>query len=69
VALCHLYFSNITFQHIIGAISLVIISAALTLDKNPATQLNPETLQFEGVEPLLSYLVVNFASISLLAGL
>ena len=57
------------FQQIIGAIPLVILSAALTLDKNPATQLNPETLQFEGVEPLLSYLVVNFASISLLAGL
>lgn len=54
---------------IIGAIPLLILSAALTLDKNPATQLNPETLQFEGVEPLLSYLVLNFASISLLAGL
>ena len=54
---------------IIGAVPLLILSAALTLDKNPATQLNPETLQFEGVEPLLSYLVINFASICLLAGL
>jgi membrane protease YdiL (CAAX protease family) len=54
---------------IIGAIPLLILSAALTLDKNPATQLNPETLQFEGVEPLLPYLVINFASICLLAGL
>ena len=54
---------------IIGAIPLLILSAALTLDKNPATQFNPETLQFEGVEPLLSYLVINFASICLLAGL
>lgn len=54
---------------IIGAIPLLILSAALTLDKNPATQLNPETLQFEGVEPLLPYLVLNFASICLLAGL
>jgi len=57
------------FYQIIGVIPLLILSAALTLDKNPATQLNPETLQFEGVEPLLSYLVLNFASISLLAGL
>jgi len=54
---------------IIGAVPLLILSAALTLDKNPATQLNSETLQFEGVEPLLSYLVINFASICLLAGL
>jgi len=54
---------------IIGAIPLLILSAALTLDKNPATQFNPETLQFEGVEPLLPYLVLNFASICLLAGL
>lgn len=57
------------FYQIIGVIPILILSAALTLDKNPATQLNPETLQFEGVEPLLSYLVLNFASISLLAGL
>jgi membrane protease YdiL (CAAX protease family) len=57
------------FYQIIGAIPILILSAALTLDKNPATQFNPETLQFEGVEPLLSYLVLNFASISLLAGL
>ena len=57
------------FHQIIGAIPLLILSAALALDKNPATQLNPETLQFEGVEPLLSYLVINFASICLLAGL
>ena len=57
------------FYYIIGVIPTAILSAALTLDKNPATQLNPETLQFEGVEPLLSYLVLNFASISLLAGL
>ena len=57
------------FYQIIGAIPILILSAALTLDKNPATQLNPETLQFEGVEPLLSYLVLNFASLSLLAGL
>jgi len=57
------------FYQIIGAVPLLILSAALTLDKNPATQFNPETLQFEGVEPLLSYLVLNFASISLLAGL
>ena len=54
---------------IIGAIPVLILSAALTIDKNPATQLNPETLQFEGVEPLLPYLVLNFASICLLAGL
>ena len=57
------------FYQFIGVIPIVILSVALTLDKNPATQLNPETLQFEGVEPLLSYLVLNFASISLLAGL
>ena len=57
------------FYYIIGVIPTAILSAALTIDKNPATQFNPETLQFEGVEPLLSYLVLNFASISLLAGL
>jgi len=57
------------FYQIMGVIPIVILSVALTLDKNPATQLNPETLQFEGVEPLLSYLVLNFASIFLLAGL
>jgi membrane protease YdiL (CAAX protease family) len=57
------------FYPIIGVIPTAILSAALTLDKNPTTQLNPETLQFEGVEPLLPYLVLNFASICLLAGL
>jgi hypothetical protein len=57
------------FYQFMGVIPIVILSVALTLDKNPATQLNPETLQFEGVEPLLSYLVLNFASIFLLAGL
>lgn len=57
------------FCQIIGAIPVVILSVVLTLDQNPSTQLNPETFQFEGVEPLLSYLVMNFASIFLLAGL
>jgi membrane protease YdiL (CAAX protease family) len=57
------------FYQIIGAIPVVILGVVLTLDQNPSTQLNPETFQFEGVEPLLPYLVVNFVLISLLAGL
>ena len=57
------------FYLIIGVIPIVILNIVLTLDKNPATQFNPETVQFEGVEPLQYYLVVNFPSIFLLAGL
>ena len=54
------------FWQIIGSIPLGILVAVLTIDKNPATQFNPETLQFEGLQPLLPYLVLNFSLIALL---
>lgn len=57
------------FYQVIGIIPYAILSVALTIDSNPNTQFNSETLQFEGIGPLLPYLVVNFVLFSLLAGL
>ncbi|MDJ0648999.1 MAG: CPBP family intramembrane metalloprotease [Xenococcaceae cyanobacterium MO_188.B19] len=57
------------FYQIIGVIPFSVLSIMLTLDNDPATNLNPETLQLEGVAPLISYLVINFILISLLIGL
>ncbi len=57
------------FYQIIGVIPMVILGVSLTLDNDPATQLNPGTIQFEGIDPLFPYLVINFILISLLAGL
>lgn len=59
----------LVFYQIIGVIPLVILGGMLTLDNDPATQLNPETLQFEGISPLLPYIVTNIVFISLLIGL
>lgn len=57
------------FYQILGIIPFAILNATLILDGNSATQLNPQTLQFEGIESLLPYLAINFVLISLLAGL
>lgn len=57
------------FWQIIGIIPLGILASVLATDQNPATQFNLKTSQFEGVEPLLPYLVVNFLFTTLLAGL
>lgn len=57
------------FYQIIGIIPLVILGVSLTLDSDPATQINPETGQFEGIDPFLPYLTLNFVLVSLLIGL
>lgn len=57
------------FYQIIGCIPLAAIAIFLAGDRNPATNFNPLTLQFEGVDPLFSYLALNFLLLALLAGL
>jgi uncharacterized protein len=56
------------FYQVIGVIPVGILGAILALDNNSATRLNPTTFQFEGVEPLLPFIVINFVLISLLVG-
>jgi uncharacterized protein len=57
------------FYQIIGAVPLIILGSVLNLDAKPSTRFNSETFQFEGIDPLLPYLVLNFAAFSLLLGL
>ena len=59
----------IFFYQIIGAIPLAILMIGVMTDGNSATSINLETVQFEGVDPILLYLVINFLIISILAGL
>lgn len=57
------------FYQVIGAIPAVALITAITIDGNPNTQFNTETIQFEGVNPILSYLVLNWFLLALLVGL
>ncbi len=54
---------------LIGAIPLIILVVLLQNDQSPETKLNPQTLQIEGVDPLLQYLVLNFSFFCFLIGL
>jgi uncharacterized protein len=57
------------FYQFIGVIPLAILSISIILDNDSTTQLNPETFQFEGIEPLLPYLAINFLLVALFIGL
>ena len=57
------------FWQFIGAIPAGILVTFLMMDGDPSTQFHPETFQFEGVDPLWSYLAINFSFITLFIGL
>ncbi len=54
---------------VIGAIPFIILVVLLQNDQSPETKLNSQTLQFEGVDTLLQYLVLNFSFVCFLIGL
>lgn len=54
---------------VVGAIPLFILMAHVTMDNNPATSFDINTLHFEGVEPAVSYAALNFSFFTLLLGL
>jgi len=53
----------------LGNIPAVILILLVRSDKNPQTQFHAETSQFEGVNPLLTYLAVNFAFVMFILAL
>ncbi|MEO0456254.1 MAG: CPBP family intramembrane glutamic endopeptidase [Cyanobacteria bacterium P01_A01_bin.114] len=57
------------FWQVLGSIPLLGFVAALEADGDPATAFNPITLSFEGVAPLVPYLVLNASIILSLVGL
>jgi len=52
----------------IGAIPLGLLAGRLEADKDANTFFNPETLQFEGIDPVIGFGVMMFMSIPLLLG-
>jgi membrane protease YdiL (CAAX protease family) len=54
---------------VIGAIPFIILVVLLQNNQSPETKLNSQTLQFEGVDTLLQYLVLNFSFVCFLIGL
>ncbi len=54
---------------VIGSIPFIILVVFLQNDQSPETKLNPQTLQFEVVDSLLQYLVLNFSFVCFLIGL
>lgn len=54
---------------LVGSLPSLGLMFVLEADGDPATGFYPETMRFEGVEPIISYLVVSFSFIALLAGL
>ncbi len=59
----------IFFWQLLGSIPAVILVLKMTTDDDPNTEFNPDTLQFAGVDPIISYLVLSFSFVALLAGL
>ncbi|HRJ54208.1 MAG TPA: CPBP family intramembrane metalloprotease [Candidatus Thiothrix moscowensis] len=57
------------FWQILGGIPLGIMVVMLLGDENPATDVNLETLEFTGIDPLWPYLAINFTLLGMLAGL
>ena len=57
------------FYQVIGPIPLVILGVSLALDDNPDTDFDLATLQFDGINPIWTYLAINFIFVALLLGL
>lgn len=57
------------FWQLLGSIPAVILVLKIMTDDNPATDFDQATLQFSGVDPIISYLVLSFSFIALLVGL
>jgi hypothetical protein len=53
---------------VVGAIPMVGLMFVLESDGDPATGFYPDTMRFEGVDPVISYLVLSFSFIAMLAG-
>lgn len=52
-----------------GLIIGIFLWLFIEADGNPETRINPETLQFEGIDPLLFYLAINLSFVFFLIGL
>lgn len=59
----------VVFWQFIGAIPLGAMVVMMLGDGDPATDVNLETLQFDGIDPLWPYLAINFTLIAMFAGL
>lgn len=57
------------FWQVIGAIPLGMMVVMLLGDEDPATNVDLDTLQFEGVGSLWPYLAINFTLLAMLLGL
>lgn len=58
----------IIFFMFIGQIPILGLIMAVGTDDDPTTNVNPETVAFEGVNPLWPYLGINFSLIMVLVG-
>lgn len=54
---------------VIGLIPFITLLIFLQNDQSPETKLNSQTHQFQGVDPLLPYLAINFSFVCFLIGL
>jgi CAAX amino terminal protease family. len=56
------------FWQVLGAIPLGIMIMFILGDNNPATNVNLDTLKFEGIDSLWPYLGINFTLLAMLTG-
>lgn len=59
----------IVFWQVIGGIPLIGMMLYVESDADPATTVTLETLRFEGLDPIWTYLAINFTLLSMLFGL
>lgn len=57
------------FWQFLGGIPILAYVMMIETDSDPATSVDLTTLQFQGVDPLLPYLGINFTLIAMLIGL
>ncbi|MBU0656352.1 MAG: CPBP family intramembrane metalloprotease [Gammaproteobacteria bacterium] len=57
------------FWQFLGGLPILAYVMMVETDSDPATSVDLTTLQFQGVDPLLPYLGINFTLIAMLAGL
>ncbi|PID48670.1 MAG: hypothetical protein CR991_10610 [Proteobacteria bacterium] len=54
---------------VLGAVPLVVLVLLVTEDGNPDTNFYADTLRFEGIDPIISYLAISFTFVCLLVSL
>lgn len=59
----------LVFWQIVGIIPFFSFATFLEFDSNSESKFNPQTAQFEGVEPLFPYIILNLTSVFFLIGL